>query len=433
LAEALAELTPPPPRTMTGPEIRDLAATRRRRFFPVAHSRRVEVALVAAVLVVVVGSVVALVTWPDRSASTPPASESLNASLPAALSCPATAVTQDQQRAALAGATGLPSERLLEPHQIASTATQDQPSRDLLNLIVNPDGQPQWQVIGSGKRLPDEASARNYAILMMQAHGCGSHQKEIKPVGSASMATTRFFHKTYDGGYPGGGDRYIVALVGTDVLDYDVTGPNSNAAGPGDQFLVSLAAAARAKDLGQTVPPVAHPIVTPDPVPPAGFLSAAQLGTGWVNGNGLDDQPTITRADVAVSFCDVPTKSATGSGSAFTYRHSTGGSEDNVLTEQVLTLSTATEREVHAALAAAPAACKDSTVLFTNTTGTGDASVALRPASMTGWASVSMLSGSKLVVLTVLPGGAAGATTPLPGGTQWLSHVAEQAIANLSR
>ena len=245
------------------------------------------------------------------------------------------------------------------------------------------------------------------------------------------MATTRFFHKTYAGGYPGGGDRYIVALVGTDVLEYDVTGPNSNAAGPGDQFLVSLAAAARAKDLGQTVPPVAHPIVTPDPVPPAGFLSAAQLGTGWVNGNGLDDQPSITRADVGVSFCDVPTKSATGSGSAFTYRHSTGGNEDNVLTEQVLTLSTATAREVRAALAAAPASCKDSTVLFTNTTGTGDASVALRPASMTGWASVSMLSGSTFVVVTVLPGGAAGATTPLPGGTEWLSHVAEQAIANL--
>jgi hypothetical protein len=356
------------------------------------------------------------------------------APLPVEVSCPATAVTVDQQRAAATGASAVPSGLMLEPKEIASSATAAHASRDgMVSLIVNPDGQPQWRVMGVGVRLPDQASARNYAILLMQLHGCGSHQKEIEPVGSASMPTTRFFHKTYDGGEPGGGDRYIVALVGTDVLDYLVTGPNSNAAGPGDAFLVSLAAAARAKDQGQTVPPVAHPIVVPDPVRPAGFLTTAQLGAGWANGNQLGDGGPITRANVGVSFCAAPTTDAIGSGRIFTYRHSTAGNEDNVLFEQILTLTPARVQKVRAALAAAPSTCMDSTVLFTNTPGTGDASVALRPATMTGWATVYMLTGDTYIVLTALPGGAGGATTPLPGGITWLSHVAEASVANLTR
>lgn len=43
-----------------------------------------------------------------------------------------------------------------------------------------------------------------------------------------------------------------------------------------------------------------------------------------------------------------------------------------------------------------------------------------------------MLTGDTYIVLAALPGGAAGATTPLTGGITWLSHVAEQSVANLT-
>jgi hypothetical protein len=48
-------------------------------------------------------------------------------------------------------------------------------------------------------------------------------------------------------------------------------------------------------------------------------------------------------------------------------------------------------------------------------------------------ATVYLLTGRHLVVLTTLPGGASGAATvPLPGGTPWLEEVARTAAQRVA-
>lgn len=415
LAEALTQLTPPPPRTISGAEVRGLAATRRRRLLPVAPSRRFEVALVAAAMVVVVGSAVALVTWPSHSATTRQISASLNAGCNA--SAPAPSVTP----------TGTPPP-MLPASVFGPQARRDGTGSGTASYEVYPNQSPTWQVIEAGTAFADEAQARAFAASAVNAWRCKAGTIEVRPASAGTLADTAFFHDAPGGGYADG-TWYIITARGTHVLTLSAQAVNDPpAGGPGDEFLVTLAAAAQRAADGLT-PNAVTPPRTPGaaPLPPT-FLTLTDLGPGWTLGTGLGDSGTVTTTSVPGAACadiNLPLRTP---GHRVVYRGTQPlGDKEWLLDESVVTLTTAGATQARSALQAAATDCTSMTVLISGTGIAGDYVLALRPQTEPGNANVYILSGATLITLETLPGGAIGGV-PLPGGDTWLTTTSKKAV-----
>jgi hypothetical protein len=83
--------------------------------------------------------------------------------------------------------------------------------------------------------------------------------------------------------------------------------------------------------------------------------------------------------------------------------------------------------KARAALEAATA-CSKVHVLAAGTGIAGDYLLAIRYKTEVGEATAYVLSGTTLISLETLPGGAIGGV-PLPGGTDWLTGISAKAVA----
>jgi hypothetical protein len=430
LSAALHEQTPEPPRTLTGPEVRDSAPSGRRRFLPVVRSRRLELGLVAVAMVAVIGVVVALVAWPGRTTSAPPVTDpwavALNAPCDPAAASPSP-VRSGRVPSPGATPTGTPP-TMIPLSALGPQAQQDKNVPGTGMYVMFPQTT-QWQVFESGATFADEKQAWDYAVELVNVLRCAPTRTQVHPVGADALPATVFFHDSPGGGYADGSWRMLTVL-GTQVLTLDAQATNDPPAdGPGDAFLVSLVAAARDAAQGRTPTPVTFPRGQVAKPSPSGFLTLAELGTGWSLSASAGDRGTVAKPYVPGTDCaTVYLTPADKPGQWLLYRGTQPeGDGEWLLNESITTLTPEGVAKARASLEAATA-CSKVNVLASGTGIAGDYLLAIRYKTEVGAAMSYVLSGTTLIALETLPGGAIGGV-PLPGGTDWLTGVSARAVA----
>jgi hypothetical protein len=366
-------------------------------------------------MVVVVGSVVALVTWPDRSATTPPVSTSSNVACNP--NAPAPSVTP----------TGTPP-TMLPASVFGPQASRDGVGAGTASYAVYPNQPTAWQVIEEGKTFANDTQAQAFAASAANWMRCQAGTTEVRPASAGTLGDTTFFHDAPGGGYADG-TWHIVTARGTHVLTLSAQAVNDPpAGGPGDEFLVTLAAAAQRAADGLTPDAVALPRTpTAAPLPPT-FLTLTDLGPGWTLGTGLTDSGTVSTTSVPGAACADTNLPLRTPGHRVLYRGTQPlGDKEWLLDESVVTLTTAGATRARSALQTAATDCTTMTVLISGTGIAGDYLLALRPKTEPGNANVYILSGTTLITLQTLPGGAIGGV-PLPGGNTWLTTTSQTAV-----
>ena len=293
---------------------------------------------------------------------------------------------------------------------------------------VYPNQLTAWQVIEVGTTFADETQARAFVASAVNASRCKAGTTEVRPASAGTLADTAFFHDAPGGGYADG-TWYIITASGTHVLTLSAQAVNDPpAGGPGDEFLVTLAAAAQQAADGLT-PDAVTPPRTPGaaPLPPT-FLTLTDLGAGWALGTALTDSGTVTTTSVPGAACADTNLPLHTPGHWVLYRGTQPlGDKEWLLDESVVPLTTAGVTRARSALKAAATDCTTMTVLVSGTGITGDYLLALRPKTEPGNANVYILSGTTLITLQTLPGGAIGGV-PLPGGDSWLTSTSKKAV-----
>jgi hypothetical protein len=416
LTDALREQTPVPPRTLTGGEVRAAARSGRRRLLPQVRSRRLELGLVAAAMVAVIGFATILVTWPARTASTPVSS--------GALTAPCTSGAAKPTRPTTGAHPTLIPVAALGPQ---AQADGGQPGSG--DYILFPQQVTSWQVTEEGSTFTGDSQALAFAAWSANELRCSPSTTEVHPDGGSSLPDTVFFHDAPGGGYADGTWR-VITVVGPHLLALQAQAVNNPpAGGPGDAFLVTLAAAAREAAQGQKVTAITLPRGPTAAPLPAGFLRLEDLGTGWTVGTDPSDSGTVDRPHVSGRACaTVELTAASAPGRIVTYRGSQPlGDKEWLLTESLTVLTEQGAAQARAALEAAAQGCDAVRILASGTGIAGDYLVAYG-SKVDGEASVDVLSGTTLISLETLPGGAMGGV-PLPGGTDWLTSTARKAVA----
>ena len=419
LHDLLHRLTPEPPRRLTGADVQArLDGQPAQAGPPVRWARWAAPVAAAAVLLLVLGVAFANHVLAGRDHSS--------------VTTPGCSATPPQPPAA-----GVPTTGLLTASDLglSTSNVQQSPQPGLSNLITGTETYPQWQVMEQGYRFLDATSATDFMTASVAALRCTAGTTELHPTGAAGLPDTWFFHTPPGGGYTDG-SRVILTRVGTDVLQIETLAPNDPpAGGPGDGFLVGLAAAARAKSAGQPVPTVPAPAATSAAPLPTGFLAVGDLGSGWSLGALPGDSGPVTDAAVVRGpSCGSVALPLAAPGHSATYRgHQPLGDGEWLLSEQVVELTPAGLATARSSLQTAASGCSGQTVLFGGTAIAGDYALALRPSDSAGMATAYLLTGRHLIVLTTLPGGASGvASVPLPGGTAWLEEVARTAAQRVT-
>lgn len=418
LHDLLHRLTPEPPRRLTGTDVQArLDVQPAQTGQPVRWARWAAPVAAAVVLLLVLGTALTnhFLARRDHPATTPGCS-----------------ATPPQPPAARVPTAGLLTASDLG---LSTSNVQQSPQPGLSNLITGTETYPQWQVMEQGYRFPNATSATDFMAASVAALRCTAGTTELHPSGAANLPDTWFFHTPPGGGYTDG-SRVILTRLGTDVLQIETLAPNDPpAGGPGDGFLVGLAAAARAKVAGQPVPAVPAPASAGAAPLPAGFLTVGDLGSGWSLGALPGDSGPVTDAAVVRGpSCGSVALPLAAPGRSVTYRgHQPLGDGEWLLSEQVVELTPAGLATARSSLQTAASGCSGQTVLFGGATIAGDYALALRPSDSAGMATVYLLTGRHLIVLTTLPGGASGvASVPLPGGTAWLEEVARTAVQRVA-
>jgi hypothetical protein len=423
LAAVLHDLTPDPPRQLTGADVRARGAAPHRRGTTVGRRPAAWFAPVAAgiaAMVLVLG-VVAVV---PRLGGSRPDGQSGPAPTPG---CPSTEPVPSAHT---------PSALLLDGTDLGgSWALFPQPAGGISNLVYSGDAAPQWDVLEQGQRFADPRSAQAYAQTLVATAQCRVGGQLVRPSGAA-LPQTWFLQIPPSTSPDGTPRRQVVTAVGDDVLDVSV-GTSDTAhpdADPGDAFLVSLAAAVRAKAAGQPVPHVVPPQTLAPPPPPTGFLTVSDLGSGWAAGSYQGDSGPVTQANVPhAGSCDGVSVPLAESGQHVTYRgHQPLGDGEWLLDESVVRLTSAGVTQARTALSQAATGCASERTLFSGAGIAGDYALALRPKDEAGYADAYVLVGDRLLHLQTLPGGASGQQVPLPGGTTWLRDTARTAADRLS-
>lgn len=418
LHDLLHRLTPEPPRSLTGADVQARLDGEPRSVRRTGRWARWAAPLAAAaVLLLVLG--VALTNHFLARSDHP-------------VTTPGCSATPPQPPAARVPTTGLLTASDLG---LSTSNVQQSPQPGLSNLITGTETYPQWQVMEQGYRFLDATSATDFMTASVAALRCTAGTTELHPTGAANLPDTWFFHTPPGGGFTDG-SRVILARVGTDVLQIETLAPNDPpAGGPGDGFLVGLAAAARAKVAGGPMPKVPAPAATSAAPLPTGFLAVGDLGSGWSLGALPGDSGPVTdTAVVGGPSCGSVSLPLAKPGHSVTYRgHQPLGDGEWLLSEQVVELTPAPLATARSSLQTAASGCAGRTVLFSGTTIAGDYALALREPGSVGAATVYVLTGTRLIVLFTLPGGASGvASVPLPGGTAWLEGVARTAAQRVT-
>jgi hypothetical protein len=252
----------------------------------------------------------------------------------------------------------------------------------------------------------------------------------VEPAGGSAVPGAVYLHGRSAGG-SGGGLWIVLVRVGAHVMSFEAQASNEPpTGGPGDAFLVGVAAAAHRVMTGGAPGTIPLPDPQPTTAPaPAGFPAPSELGDGWSLGADPQDHGSVQTSTVPGPGCDGVKVAAAHTGSYVTYRgHQPQGNQEWLLTESVVTLTPTGRTQALEALRQAGSGCTRTKALLSGASVAGDYAYAERPVTDAGAATMYVLSGDQLIVLTTLPGGAMGQDVPLPGDVDWLTTTARLAV-----
>lgn len=428
LRSLLDDAAPVPPRSLDGARVRAGASGGRGRSWRGAERPLTLLALAAVVL-----AVVAALVWSGRSTPAAPEGEPE----PSVSSLPCSAA--DSYRPPRATGTApqlLPASAFGPSATLESANDTSTPGASMkrADYVVYPSSPTQWQTFAYAYGYATDQMAAQFVDDVVTLQRCAG-STVVRPAGADTVPHSYFVHGRPGGGYADG-SWTILVRVGSQVMTFSTQAVNDPpAGGPGDAFLVGVAEAARRQMSGGSPGTVPLPRPTPITGPgPAGFLSPTALGDGWQISGDPHDEGVVAKAIVPGSGCDALELQVVQPGLYVTYRGTQPlGDKEWLLTESVVRLTPASRQKALAQLSRSTSTCPRLATLLHGTTVAGDMVYADRPVGDAGTATMYVLAGDRLIVLTTLPGGATGQDVPLPGDTQWLTSTARAAVAALSR